>query len=59
MNAGEAPLPFTLPPGGGDGGWAVLLDTAEPEVEGRAHAPGTPYPLAGRASALLRFDPPA
>ena len=54
LNAHHDALEFRLP-GGGDGRWDALVDTAfadgMPEV--RAYAPGAAYPLQGRSLALL------
>ena len=54
FNAHHEGLSFTLPDLGG-GAWRSMIDTASStgDAEPRDYAPGEPYPLQGRAVALL------
>jgi isoamylase len=56
MNAHDEPVRFRLPAANPDGGWEVLVDTAEPELgEGaRAAGKGEEYVLGDRAMVILR-----
>jgi isoamylase len=53
FNAHHESIPFALPATRADR-WDRVLDTAEPEEDRAAFAPGDRYPLQGRALALLR-----
>jgi isoamylase len=53
FNAHHESIPFALPATRTDR-WDGILDTAEPEEDRAAFAPGDRYPLQGRALALLR-----
>jgi isoamylase len=57
MNAHHDDIPFTLPPGIGDGRWDVLVDTDEPQIEpgDRIVSPGEEYNVTGRSLTLLTW----
>jgi glycogen operon protein len=57
MNSHHEDIPFTLPRGIGEGGWDVLIDTDEPEIdEGMCElGPGEEYNVTGRSLTLLRW----
>jgi glycogen operon protein len=53
FNAHDESIPFALPATRAEH-WDRILDTAEPEEDRAAFAPGDRYPLQGRALVLLR-----
>ena len=59
LNAHDEPVPFVLPDHDG-GAWEPVLDTRDwqqPIADGRRFKEGEPYPLEGRALAVLRLHP--
>jgi glycogen operon protein len=61
LNAGAEACPFLLPALPGAGGWELMLDTRDWEVESGARpvSGGEPYHLESRALALFRLGGPA